>query len=98
MRILASSRFLGTEIKKLKPNRNQIEFISYIDPNLQVHTRFELINIPVELIELGNIEQGELMRQDDRRWDWLVETLLAVSEQPVTLEIKPNIINVIFQY
>lgn len=52
------------------------------------------VNILVEVLQYS----GPEVNQENIRWDWLKETLSKVPEQPVTLEIKENIVNLIFQF
>lgn len=44
------------------------------------------------------IEFEPIIIQENRRWDWVKNTMEGVSEQPVVLFIFENNITVIFNY
>jgi hypothetical protein len=39
-----------------------------------------------------------MIKQHDRRWDWIKELVQKVSEQPIVLDIREEKVDVIFQY
>jgi hypothetical protein len=43
-------------------------------------------------------KQCQQIYMEGRRWDWVLDLMGNVDEQPVVLDIHPKCVNVIFQY
>lgn len=39
-----------------------------------------------------------IIKQENRRWDWVKRLVDNVEEQPIVLDISENVVNVLFQY
>jgi hypothetical protein len=95
MKILVSSKSLYAALKRIDfDGGEEVQFISLTeDRKLMINTNIRTIELPVEILSYASA-----VSQSDVRWDWLRETLRRIEEQPVIVEIKRNIVNLIFQY
>jgi predicted nucleic acid-binding protein len=73
------------EVRNVELNRN----------NLTIRTGYNFQVVPVEVI--GEPDYS-LIIQMNRRWDHIQDLLMTVPEQPVVIEIRVQVVSVIFQY
>lgn len=93
MKILVSSKSLYSVLDSHIIDHNSIKSAKLQGDCLILHHFYTPIVIEVEVLEAG-----PEVCQYGARWNWLKKTLSKVPEQPVTLEIKEDIVNLIFQF
>ena len=99
MKILVSSKTLAIHLKEIDFTGGEYMVSACLKKesnhyDLILSTENKAVSIPVEVL----IHTVLPYKQHNRRWDWVKELVSKVDEQPVTLEICEQIINVIFQY
>lgn len=93
MKILISTKQLARELSKINFKKEFVRQVLGEKNKLTLCTDEQNVEIDCEIIEFE-----PRINQQDRRWDWVKQTVERVSEQPVVLFIHENNINVIFNY
>ena len=94
MKVLISSKQLAHELNKIDFSIENVIGIIEESKGIVLSTARQNIGISCEVL----IKGMKIMRQGDIRWDWIKKLVNKVDEQPITLEISENTVNVIFQY
>ena len=93
MKILISSKYLATKLAEFDFETDTILAIRGEGSNLYLDGNKKTVEIWCDILEFN-----PRIKQENRRWDWVKKLVDSVDEQPITLQITENIINVIFQY
>jgi len=99
MKILVSSKALANKLSRIDFDNDSV-YNLVLNPignttscELSINTIKQSIKIMVESVKFQ-----AAVNQEHRNWDWIKQTLMAVNDQPVVLEITENCVSVIFQY
>jgi hypothetical protein len=93
MRVLLSSGLLAEKLNEIDLERESVERANLEDGDLILICQTQAVRIPVYVIDFK-----ASVRQESRRWDWVKLLVNSVGDQPVSLQIFENIVNVTFQY
>lgn len=93
MKLIVSSWYFGRMLKEFDVVNNRIDSVRLSSNRFTIYSGDKQKTIDVE-------GKGDRVFQDqtDRRWDWVMDTLLEVSDQPTVIEVTDKVVNVIFQY
>lgn len=99
MRVLISSKVLQTGLMRFDLHFNPIR-TAIINIAGSGVWEFSLISdVHIERIDCEVLSKAyERKNQAGRKWDWVLELVSRVDEQPIVLDIHEKTINVIFQY
>ena len=99
MKILVSSKALAKKLSEIDFDNDRVYNVvlnsigNTTICELSVNTNTKTVKVMVEVIVFQ-----AAVKQDSRRWDWVKDLLTKIDEQPIVLEIKESVINVILQY
>lgn len=93
MKILISSKTLAEELKKIDFESETVMQVRGEGSKFIINTNKKTIEIWCDIIFFEPI-----VKQENRRWDWVKHLLSQVEEQPIVLNIQQDFINIIFQY
>lgn len=96
IRCVVSSRALAQQLKKLKDERvlkaHIIKDILYI----KTLTSSEVLKVGVSITQAADFQSS--FDQENRRWDFIKQLVSSISDQPITLFICEEKVQVIFEY
>jgi len=92
--VLVSSKLLAAKLSEIDFSFDGVDSVSINGNTLTINTRTKTIDIECAAIR----KLIDDCPQQGRRWDWVEDTVKAVSDQPIILKIDIKVINVIFQY
>jgi hypothetical protein len=95
MKILVSSKSMAQTLFFLEVKDHEVKNVELNRNNLTIRTGYNFQVVPVEVI--GEPDYS-LIIQANRRWDHIQDLLMIVPEQPVVIEIRVQVVSVIFQY
>ena len=93
MRVLLSSGLLAEKLNEIDLERESVERANLEDGDLILICQTQAVIIPVHVIDFK-----ASISQENRRWDWVKLLVNSVGDQPVSLQIFENVVNVTFQY
>ena len=99
MKIMVSSKTLAIRLKQIDFEGGEYVTLASLirvkssQAELVLSTENKSVSIPVEILE-HTMDYD----QHNRRWDWIKDLVNKVDEQPITLEIYEQVVNVKFQY
>ena len=93
MKILISSKKLATGLKDIDFSSEAVFQVRGESSKIIISTEKQSVEIDCDILQFN-----PRIRQVGRRWDWVRNLVNSVEEQPLTLEIKESVVNVIFQY
>lgn len=93
MKVIVSSKNLYKRLSEIDFNKESIYNVVLEDNVLRINANTKSVEIYCEIVTFK-----ASIKQENRRWDWVKELCSKVEEQPITLHISENVVNVIFQY
>lgn len=98
MKVLLSSKSLLRALNEL-PDLNIVRVGLTVNDKPHGTVNFRLANDSMSFVDVVIMKyQRKVLFKGCPRWDWVRDLMKLVPEQPITLEIKYNAVNVIFQY
>lgn len=93
MRLLLNSKYLFKKMKEIKFASDYVERVELDGSLLKFITTEKTVELQVEVIRFTERK----IEQAGRRWDDIRDVVSVCEEQPIVLEIYPNVANLIFQ-
>ena len=94
MKIIVSSKQLAADLSLIDFDNDHVVEVGADENELIIDTQEgTTVRIGCEMSQ-----RTMIIKQENRRWDWVKRLVENVEEQPIVLDISENIINVIFQY
>lgn len=93
MKILISSKQLAAELVKIDFGNETVMQVRGEGSNLVINTDKQTIEMWCEMLQFE-----PRVRQENVRWDWVKRLVNVVEDQPIVLDIRENIVSVIFHF
>lgn len=106
MKVKVSSKELATKLSRIDFSENVVRSVSFI----KIKTLSDAVNIyemklnlkdsyQTVIVEINdNKNFKDLIIQKYNRWDLLRNLTMSINDQPITLEIKTGILNVVLNF
>lgn len=106
MKVKVSSKELATKLSRIDFSENVVRSVSFI----KIKTLSDAVNIYEMKLNLKDSNQTVIVEINDNknfkdfiiqkynRWDLLRNLTMSINDQPITLEIKTGILNVVLNF
>lgn len=106
MKVKVSSKELATKLSRIDFSENVVRSVSFI----KIKTLSDAVNIYEMKLNLKDSYQTVIVEINDNknfkdfiiqkynRWDLLRNLTMSINDQPITLEIKTGILNVVLNF
>ncbi len=99
MKLLISASLLASKLKELPLDAEEIFRATLENSGVSDFGTLTLITPSKSIsINVCILKFQASLKQNDRRWDWVLKDLKKMEDKPIVLEIYEKCVNIIMQY